>query len=105
MQPKNRRTSQTVESDHCIIQVRVIPRSSKVSIESVAAGLYKVKLTSPPVAGAANEQLVKVLAERLLIPSNQIEIISGQTSRLKRLRISGVAAVNLPLLISDKSKR
>ncbi len=102
---KNRRTSLTVKSDHCIIQVRVIPRSSKVSIESVAPGLYKVKLTSPPVEGAANEQLVKVLAERLLVPSNQIEIISGQTSRLKRLRISGVAAVDLPLLISDKSKR
>ena len=102
---KNRRTSQTVESDHCIIQVRVIPRSSKISIEPVAADLYKVKLTSPPVEGAANAQLIKVLAERLLVPSNQIEIISGQTSRLKRLRISGVAAVDLPLLISGKNKR
>jgi uncharacterized protein (TIGR00251 family) len=83
----------------------VIPRSSKISIEALGADLYKVKLTSPPVEGAANEQLIKVLAERLMVPANQIQIISGEASRLKRLRISGVASNVLPSLISSKDKR
>jgi uncharacterized protein YggU (UPF0235/DUF167 family) len=54
---ENRRAHQTVESG-CIIQVRVIPRSAKISIENLGPGLYKIKLTSPPVDGAANEQLL-----------------------------------------------
>jgi uncharacterized protein (TIGR00251 family) len=101
---ENRRTPQTVESG-CIIQVRVIPRSSKISIENLGPELYKIKLTSPPIDGAANEQLLKVLAKRLSISTNQIRILSGQTSRIKRIMISGVAPEDLPSLISDKHKK
>jgi uncharacterized protein (TIGR00251 family) len=102
---RNRRTPQTVEPDRCIIELRVIPRSSKISIEALAPDSYKVKLTSPPVEGAANEQLVKVLAERLSIPVNRIRIISGQQSRNKRVEILGVSSVDLPLLISGNNKK
>jgi uncharacterized protein (TIGR00251 family) len=102
---RNRRASQTVEADRCIIQLRVIPRSSKISIEALAPDFYKVKLTSAPVEGAANEQLVKVIAERLSIPVNRIRIISGKQSRNKRVEILGVTPVDLPLLISGKNNQ
>lgn len=72
----------------CTISVKVIPRSSKLSIES-QGGLYKVKLTSPPVDGAANKQLVRFLSEKLSIPSRNIEIVSGMNSRTKRVKIRG----------------
>ena len=101
---ENRRTPQTDESG-CVIQVRVIPRSSKISIENLGPEIYKVKLTSPPVDGAANEQLMKVLSKRLSIPTHQIKILSGQTSKVKRIMISGVPAGDLSALISDKVKK
>jgi uncharacterized protein len=87
--PKSKKLPPTVQLESCVINVRVVPRSSKVSIEALGNDQYKIKLTSPPVDGEANEQLVRVLAAKLSIPSNKIEIISGAKSRLKRVRISG----------------
>jgi uncharacterized protein (TIGR00251 family) len=54
-------------------------------------GGIKVRLTAPPVDGAANEALVRFLAEALSVPKTRIEIISGQTSRDKVVRVSGVS--------------
>lgn len=96
---KSKKLPPTVQPDSCIINVRVVPRSSKVSIEAIGQDLYKIKLTSPPVEGEANEQLVRVLAGKLSIPSNRIEIISGAKSRLKRVRIIGVQHDELPFLL------
>ena len=97
--PKSKKLPPTVQLESCIINIRVVPRSSKVSIEALGNDQYKIKLTSPPVDGEANEQLVRVLAAKLSIPSNQIEIVSGAKSRLKRVRIIGVYCDKLPSLL------
>jgi uncharacterized protein len=97
--PKSKKLPPTVQLESCVINIRVVPRSSKVSIEALGNDQYKIKLTSPPVDGEANEQLVRVLAAKLSIPSNQIEIISGAKSRLKRIRIIGIRGENLPSLL------
>jgi uncharacterized protein len=97
--PKSKKLPQTVQPDSCVINIRVVPRSSKVTIEALGADQYKIKLTSPPVDGEANEQLVGVLAGKLSIPANRIEIISGATSRLKRVRIIGFKHDELPSLL------
>jgi uncharacterized protein (TIGR00251 family) len=70
--------------------VRVIPRASKNEIESVTGNALKVRLTAPPVEGAANKALIELLAERLKIRKSQIEIIAGQTSRNKMICIVGL---------------
>jgi uncharacterized protein len=88
--PKSKNLPPTVPLDSCIINIRVVPRSSKVTIEALGQDLYKIKLTSPPVDGEANKQLVRVLAGKLSVPSNRIEIISGATSRNKRVKIIGL---------------
>lgn len=75
-----------------MIEVQVVPRSSRVAIEHLDGLRFKIKLTSPPVEGAANTQLVQVISERLSLPRRQIEIVSGETGRRKRLRITGIAA-------------
>jgi len=72
-----------------VILVRVIPRSTETSISPQGHNSYKVKLTSPPVDGAANKQLLEVFAGKLSIPVRQIEILSGEHARIKRLRIYG----------------
>ena len=97
--PKSKKLPPTVQPESCTINIRVVPRSSKVKIEEFGQDQYKIKLTSPPVDGEANEQLVRVLASKLSIPSNQIEIVSGAKSRLKRVRIIGVDRDKLPSLL------
>ncbi len=72
--------------------VRVTPRAKRDEIVGAAQGALKVKLAAPPVEGAANEALVKFLAERLGVRVVQVEILSGRTARMKRVRVTGISA-------------
>ena len=71
------------------IQVRVIPRSSKNSIVW-EEGALKVRLTAPPVDGAANEALIALLAQCLGLPKRDIQIVYGTTGRHKTVEIMGM---------------
>jgi uncharacterized protein len=71
------------------ISVRVIPRSSRNSIEWTPGGL-RVRLTAPPVDGAANDALVSLLAERLGIAKRDISVVHGATSRQKIVEVRGM---------------
>ncbi len=73
-------------------RVRVIPRAKRTEIVGVLNGALKVKLTAPPVEGAANKALVGFLAEALGVSARQVEILSGHTSRTKTVRVDGVSA-------------
>jgi uncharacterized protein (TIGR00251 family) len=71
------------------LSIRIQPRASKNDIGVMENGKLKIRLTAPPVDGAANEALVKFLADTLSVPKSQVEIVSGHTSREKIVRISG----------------
>lgn len=73
-------------------QIRVVLRASKTEVVGELAGAVKVRVTSPPVDGAANEELVKLFAKTLGVAKSSVEIVSGQTSKTKRIRITGVTA-------------
>jgi len=49
----------------------------------------KIRLKAPPVDGAANEELVRFLAERLGVGRGNVTLLSGATGRAKRLRVTG----------------
>ena len=72
------------------INVRVIPRSSKNSVEWEEHGL-KVHLTAPPVDGAANTALIALLAQCLAVPKRDILIVHGTFGRSKIVEISGIS--------------
>jgi hypothetical protein len=72
------------------LSIRIQPRASKNEIVALAGGGLKIRLTAPPVDGAANEALVKFLADTLSIPKSHVEIASGHTSKNKIVRVSGV---------------
>jgi uncharacterized protein (TIGR00251 family) len=72
--------------------VRVQPRASRSALAGVANGALKVRLTAPPVEGAANEALVRLLADALGVARSAVEIASGQASREKLIRVHGVTA-------------
>ena len=72
--------------------VRVQTRSSMSAVAGMHAGALKVRLNAAPVDGAANEELVEVLAAWLDVPRRAIAIVSGETSRVKIMEVSGVTA-------------
>jgi uncharacterized protein len=79
-------------ADGVEIAVRVIPRARKSEIAGSRGDALLVRLAAPPVAGAANAALVSYLAERLNLPARAIQIVAGDKSRDKRVRISGMRA-------------
>ena len=70
--------------------MRVTPRAGRTTIEGLRDGVVIVKLAAAPVDGAANEELIALLAKSLDIPKRDIMIVSGERSRTKRVRIGGL---------------
>lgn len=77
------------------MKVLLCPRASQNGLVGWQDDYLKIRLTAPPVDGAANAALIKFLAERLKIPARDIELVSGLAGRRKKLRIKGVGAVDL----------
>ncbi len=70
------------------IKIRVLPRSSKNEvIGEMSDGTLKIKLTAAPVDGAANDALIKLLAEYFDKPKSKIKIAAGATSKNKMIEI------------------
>ena len=82
-------------ADGAEFKVRVIPRASKTEIVGTTDGILKVRVASPPVEGAANAELIKFFAKLLGIAKSNVEIVSGQTARTKRLCIAELTAAEL----------
>jgi len=74
------------------LSLKVHPRASKNAIGDVANGELKIKVTVPPVDSAANEALLRLLAECLDCPRGAVQLIRGQTSRHKQVLIRGMGA-------------
>jgi len=75
------------------IEVKVEPRSSRAEIRGVMGNTLKVKLTSAPVAGAANRQLIELLSKEFGIKKSSIKIMKGETSRNKVIKIEGIDSI------------
>jgi uncharacterized protein (TIGR00251 family) len=95
---KNSRDKQTAT-----LSVRVIPRSSRSEIVGLIGDELKIRLKSPPVDGAANDELVRLLAKEFGVSRSDVEIISGHTSKQKRIRINGLAASDITAVLKAKS--
>jgi uncharacterized protein (TIGR00251 family) len=86
------------------LSIRIQPRASKNEVILREDGGIKIRLTAPPVDGAANEALVRFLADTFSVPKSQVEIVSGHTSRDKIVRINGVGAVDAERLLNIAGK-
>jgi uncharacterized protein (TIGR00251 family) len=79
--------------------VRVVPRASRSEVVGEHDGALRVRIAAPPVEGAANEELCRTLARALGVPTRNVEIISGQTNKTKRVRVGGAGASALLKLL------
>ena len=74
----------------CALQIIVMPKSSRQRIIIDASGQLKVYLTSPPVEGKANAELIKLLSRTLKMPKSNFEILRGQKSKNKTIALAGM---------------
>lgn len=74
-----------------IIKVKIVPGSSKNKIIGVYNGSLKITITTPPVEGKANKKCIAYLAKYFDVAKSKIEIISGQTSKNKLIKIYDIS--------------
>ncbi len=72
-----------------ILTLHIQPRASRNEICGIQGDALKIRLTSPPVEGAANKLCREYLAGLFRVSKSAVEIISGETSRHKRVKITG----------------
>ena len=78
-------------ADGVLLSVKLQPRASANEVGAPLGNELRVKVTAPPVDAAANEALVRLLAERLDYPRSRVELVRGQTSRHKLVKLYGIS--------------
>lgn len=73
------------------IQIHVVPRASKSAVCGMQGEALKIRLNAPPVDGKANKALCAFVAELLKIPSRQVQLVAGETSRQKMIHVAGLS--------------
>lgn len=74
------------------IKVKVQPRAPRTEIVGEHAGALKLRIAAPPVDGKANEECRRYLAKLLKVSATSVEIIAGESSRDKVIRVSDMSA-------------
>jgi len=97
--PRNKKVADAVT-----LSIRIQPRASKNEVIAMENGGFKIRLTAPPVNGAANEALIRFLADAISVSKSQIEIVSGHTSRDKIVRIHGVIEADAKRVLNSGSE-
>lgn len=92
----------SVSDGNIIFSVRVVPRASRSEIVGEQGGLLRVRIASPPVDGAANEELVRVLAKEFGVARRTITIISGHSSRVKKISVEALSPATLNAAVRPK---
>lgn len=79
-------------ADGLTLRVRVQPRASKDALSGEREGALVVRLTAPPVEGAANEALARFLGRTLGVPPSAVRVVTGTTGRNKVVSVAGLDA-------------
>jgi uncharacterized protein len=79
--------------------VRVTARASRSEFAGEHNGALRVRIAAPPVEGAANRELAKLLAKTFKLPRSAVEIIAGSNSKNKTIRIRGADAAVLEQIV------
>ncbi len=79
------------QGDGVVLAVQVIPRAARNELAGIQGDRFRIRLTAPPVEGAANQALVRFLADLLEVPRRDIEIVAGHGGRHKLVKVSGLS--------------
>lgn len=89
--------------DGSALTVTVVPRSRESAVDLLLDGSLRVRVTAPPVDGAANFAVLRVLADALHLPRSSLAIASGQRGHRKRITVSGIAPDDLAARLQSVS--
>ena len=78
-----------------MIRVKVLPRSSRTEVVGKTDGVYRIKLTAPPVDGKANKALIHFLAKKTGLPKRHVQIVSGVHSKNKTIRLQTASPLTI----------
>ena len=84
-------TGKGVVGPHVTLSLRVQPRASRNAVVGWTGDTLNIRLTAPPVEGAANAACLALLADLLSFPQSQLEILRGERSRNKVVQITGLS--------------
>ena len=87
--------------DEVVLRVHVQPGTGRSAVVGRHGDALKVRVAAPPVEGRANDALVQFLASTLGVKNEQVTLISGESSRSKRVRLSGVDPEEVKHLLED----
>ena len=98
-----RSTARSADQPAGAIDVRVIPRAGRSGFAGLRDGALLARLAAAPVDGAANDELIRLVARALGVPKRDVTIVSGERSRSKRLRVANIdRATALAVLLEKK---
>jgi uncharacterized protein (TIGR00251 family) len=81
-----------VDKDGAVrIEIHAKPRAKKSRILGARGDALEVSLAAPPVDGAANDELVRTLADALGVPRRQVVLVRGESSRQKLVEVTGLS--------------
>lgn len=72
---------------YVILRIKAVPGSSITKIADVMEDTLRIKIAAPAVEGAANKELIKFLSKLLKVSKSDVEILTGETSKVKRVKI------------------
>jgi uncharacterized protein (TIGR00251 family) len=81
-------------ADEVLLHIRITPRARRNALGDFRDNVLAVRLAAPPVEGAANKALIAFLAA-FGVPKSAVRVLSGERSRHKEVRISGLTAADL----------
>jgi uncharacterized protein (TIGR00251 family) len=90
----------TSHPEGLVLAVRAQPGARRNGVQGEQAGALKVAVTAAPEQGKANRALVDVLREELGLKRSQLELLSGETSRDKRVLIRGLSRQDLEMRLA-----
>lgn len=88
-----------------LLNIRVIPRARKSEVAGRRGNAWLVRLQAPPVEGAANTELIAVLAKTLGVSRRDVAIVGGDRSRDKRVRVAGLDSATIQERLSAATAR
>lgn len=89
----------TLKGDYVILEVKVVPASSKNAWIAGNEEVIRIKIAAAPTDGKANAALIKFVAQSLGCRKADVVILSGEHSRVKRLQIPALVLKNLERVI------
>lgn len=78
------------DGDGVVFTLHIQPGAKRTETAGTHGDALKIRLAAPPVDGKANDALVAFLAKTLGVPKSHVELIAGQSSRAKRVRVGGI---------------